>query len=473
MSPSAEPPGPQVVATDELSALDAVATAQTIATGELAAVEVVEAAIARAEALQPVLHAFASTDFDRARAMAASRGLADGALAGVPSAVKDLNELAGAPTTFGTRASGQHTSRRTDQAVQQLLATGVVVIGKSSAPEYGMTATTEPLGFPATVNPWDITRSVGGSSGGAAAMVAARIVPLAHATDGGGSIRIPASCNGLVGLKPSDRRLADLDGNRQMPVHLLASGVVTRTVRDTAAFLAAAERAGGGSLPPVGTIEGPSAQRLRVAVLASTPVAPIDPQVQAAVRRTADQLSDLGHLVEEVALPFDAVQLAEDFLLYWGFLAQTLPWVGRLAVGDGFDAGKLDPWTQGLARNLRRNLRHLPGAIRRLRQLQDTYARLMSRHHLTLTPTVAQPPPPLGWLDVTLSFQEHRARAFGFTPFTPLWNVVGAPAVSLPMALSAAGLPLGVQLGAAVGEEGRLLEVAYELEDAAGFNRPL
>lgn len=465
------PARPAVVADDEMASWDAVATAEAIAAGQVSAAEVVDAALSRVAALDDRLGSFASVDPQQARAAAAT---ATGPLAGVPSSVKDLYELAGHPTTFGSRAVDGHVSHRTTPAVGQLLDTGVVVLGKSAASEYGMTPTTEPLGFPPARNPWDPDRSTGGSSGGAAAMVAARLVPIAHATDGGGSTRIPAACCGLVGLKTSDGRLVDLPGNRQMPVALLSSGVVTRTVRDTAAFLSAAEdvRPARG-LAPVGHVTHPGDQRLRVAVFVDSPVAVLDPEVVAATRRTAQVLADMGHVVEEVPAPVDGQQFAADFLLYWGLLAQSLPLIGLLEVGPSYRPGRLDPWTRGLARHARSRWAEIPGVLRRLRRARQDYATFMTRHHLTLSPTLGMPAPPLGWLDVTLPFDEHRDRATAFIPFSPVWNVAGAPAISLPMALSASGLPLGVQLGAAHGDERRLLEVALALEEAAGFNRPL
>jgi amidase len=454
-----------------MAAWDAVQTAAAIAGGLVRADEVVEAALARVAALDGRLRSFTSVDPDAARRRA---GRTTGPFAGVPSAVKDLYDLAGHPTTFGSRAAGARVARRTVPAVQEVLDTGVVVLGKSAAPEYGMTPTTEPLGVEATRNPWDLGRTAGGSSGGAAAMVAARIVPIAHATDGGGSTRIPAACCGLVGLKVSDGRLTDLPGNRQMPVRLLSSGVLTRTVRDTAAFLAAAERRRPARrLPPVGLVEVPGTGRLRVAVVTATPVTTLHPDVVAATRAAATALADLGHLVEEVALPLDALRLADDFLLYWGSLAQALPAIGLLEVGPSFRPARLDPWTRGLAHHTRARMAELPGAIRRLRALRGTYAAFTARHHLVLTPRTGMPAPPLGWLDVTLPFEAHRDRAVALTPFAALWNVVGAPAISLPTARSADGLPLGVMLGAAAGEERRLLEVALALEAGPGFLRPL
>ncbi|MGI9018691.1 MAG: amidase [Euzebya sp.] len=467
--PEATPP---TVATDPMASWDAVHTRQAIINREVSTSEVIEAAVQRIQALNPALGALTTTTFDLARDKTRGPSLPAGPLGGVPSAVKDLYDLAGTRTTFCSRASGTHVSAHTEPAVGQFLSTGLVPLGRSVSSEYGMTPTAEPLGFPPAKNPWDTAYSTGGSSGGAGALVAARMVPVAQATDGGGSTRIPASCCGLIGLKPSNGRLVDIEGNTQMPVRLLAAGVLTRTVRDTAAFFAAAEQTRTNpALPPLGLVTRPGTDHLRVALVTSTPVTPVHPEVVAATRYTGKVLEDLGHHVEEVPMPFGAEQLADDFFLYWGLLAQALPVVGRLAVGAGFRRDLLDPWTKGLAQHSRRNLWRLPRAIMRMRRLATDYAAYMSRFHLLVTPTLALPPPQLGWLDVDLPFETHRQRAFAFTPFTPLWNVVGAPAISLPMIRSRDGLPIGVQLGAAMGQERLLLQTALAIEHAVPFNR--
>ena len=469
---------PQVRATQPMADWDGVRTARAIAAGEVSAVEVVEAAITRAGDIDPALDALTTPAFEAARAAAAAvdrlprpRGKS-ALLAGVPTVIKDLSEWTGHRTTFGTRASGNHISGRNSPEVVELLRTGLIPIGKSSAPEHGMIPTTEPLGFPATRNPWNVEHSTGGSSGGSAALVAAGIVPVGHATDGGGSIRIPAACCGLVGLKPSDRRMVDLEGNRQIPVHLLANSVVTRTVRDTAAYVAAVEHTAPSPVfEPVGHVTEPTADRLNVGVVLSSTIADIDPQVRQAGRFTADALSDLGHRVTEIRLPYDEERLADDFILYWGLLATTLAPMDRVVIGRAADTGLFEPWTRGLARNSVSHAVELPAAIWRLRRAKRDYAALMSRYHVLVNPTVATPPPRLGWLDVTLPFEDLLARAYAFTPFAAMFNVVGAPAVSLPMALSTEGLPLGMQFAAAAGEERVLLEVALALEDSVGFNR--
>ncbi|MEE8602660.1 amidase [Euzebya tangerina] len=455
-----------------MAAWDGVRTAQAIAEGEVSRREVVDAAIQRAIAVDGHLHALVTPAFEAARRLANRPGV--GRLAGVPTVVKDLSEWAGHRTTFGTRASGQFISRRTTPEVVELLATGLVPIGKSTAPEHGMVPTAEPIGFPATRNPWNTEHSTGGSSSGSGALVAAGVVPIAHATDGGGSIRIPAACCGVIGLKPSDRRMVDIEGNREMPVHLLCNSVLTRTMRDTAAYVAAAEEHDPSPVfPRVGHVTDPGPDRLRVAVVATSTIATVSAQVQRATRQTGDALADLGHRVTEIRMPYDEERLADDFLLYWGLLAATLPAVDRRVLGRSTDTGLFDPWTRGLAVHARRNALAVPGAIRRLRAAKRMYADLMSRYHVLLNPTLATTAPRLGWLDVTLPFEDLRARLYAFTPFAAMFNVTGVPAISLPMAIGADDLPIGIQLAAGPGEERVLIELGLALEDAVGFNRPV
>lgn len=469
-----EPPRPPVWADDPQAAWPAVEVASRVAAGEVPAEAVLESAIGRAGAVDPRIGALVTPAYDQARAALRRREARDvprPPLHGVPTAVKDLDEQRGVRTTFGTLASGHHVSRRTGRTVRQLLATGLVSIGKSAAPEHGMTPTAETPGFTPTRNPWDLDHSCGGSSSGAAALVAAGVLPIAHAADGGGSIRIPASCCGLVGLKPTQGRLVESEDMRGLPVRLVSAGVVTRTVADTAAFLAAAERhRRRPDLPPVDPDVRPVSAPQRIAVLTRSPVGTVHPSVVATVRRTADELADMGHQVEEVAQVVPAT-LGEDFLLYWAALAQALPLAGLSHVGLRYRPDRHDPWTRGLGRHFRDNAGRLPGALRRLRGTAEAFATFMTRFHLVLTPTLGTPPPRLGWLDVRLPFAEHRRRVEAFTPFTPAFNVTGTPAVSLPVAL-ADGLPVGVQLAAAHGEDQRLLEVGAALE-SLGFNRPL
>ena len=341
-----------------------------------------------------------------------------------------------------------------------------MTLGKSACPELGLTATTEPLGWPPCRNPWDPSRSSGGSSGGAATLVAAGVVPIAHANDGGGSIRIPAACCGLVGLKPSRARL-DMKGARLLPVNVACEGVVTRTVRDTVAFWAAVEsRRAPRKGAPIGEVAERPSKPLRVGVFVDAPIGtPVDPEVRDAVLAAARLCGTLGHGVEEIPCPF-AGEVIDDFLRYWGYLAWLQIWTGRMTFHWGFDRSRVEPWTLGLAGTFSREKLLARAAMRRLRLFSKTFAERMGPHDVLVSPVLATPPPPLGYLATDVPFDTAFERIRAYAAFTPIHNASGAPAISLPLGRSAAGLPIGVQLAAAPGGDRMLLELALSLEAA-------
>jgi amidase len=380
--------------------------------------------------------------------------------------------VAGAPTSHGSSAVPEHAAPAHSPWVEQYLAMGVVPIAKTSMPEFGLTATTESVRFGPTRNPWDLTRTVGGSSGGSAALVAAGVVPIAHANDGGGSIRIPAACCGLVGLKPTRGRLVDRPEVAQLPVAITTQGVLTRTVRDTARYHAAAEQLRPApGLPPIGSVEGPADRRLRVGLVLEAPNSlPVDPETVAAVRATGELLASLGHHVEEVPLPVDD-RFGPDFLRYWALLAFGLQHGGRRVFGDGFDPTRTEPFTRGLAAELTAQLPLVPASLRRLRRAAARHEGCYGRVDVLVSAVLGHPAPPVGWLGPDIPFREHLVRLLRFASFTPLQNVTGSPAISLPLGRTTSGLPIGVQVAAAFGAERVLLGLAYELEAAAPWPR--
>lgn len=454
---------------DVLGDLDAVAIRRLIETGEVTASEVVEAAIARAERVNPEINAIATPCFDSARATAQLDHL--GAFGGVPSFVKDTDTVKGLPLIFGSRAMPSEPSEQDSPYVSDLRALGLVVLGKSTTPEFGLTGTTEALAYGPTRNPWNTDHSTGGSSGGAAALVAAGVVPLAHANDGGGSIRIPASCCGIVGLKPSRGRLASVDGAALLPVKIIHQGLVTRSVRDTAGFYDAIERVRPARrLPKIGLVEGFGPRRRIHFFSRWGSDGRSDPQCAAAVERIARLLEAQGHAVEEIDPPFDA-SLADDFLTLWSTLALGLLRLGKQVLHPRFDATRVEPFTRDLAQAVRNRLSTVPGAVRRLRRFQRTYEALFEHRDVLLTPSVATPPPKLGHLGPDVPYEEAIERLRAFLPFSAVQNVSGGPAISLPAGLSEEGLPIGVQLASALGTERLLLELAFEVEAAAPFAR--
>ena len=448
---------------DALGDLDAVGLVTAIQEGEVSIPEVVDAAIARAERLQPDLNALAYVAFDRARAEA--RDPRGGFFAGVPTLLKDNVDVAGMPTQQGCDAYRARPLQRDGDVARMFLATGLVPIGKSQLSEFGFSPSAEHPRLGPVRSPWDVARTAGASSAGAGALVAAGAVPLAHGNDGGGSIRIPAAVNGLVGLKPTRDRLAQDRLNRQLPVRIVADGVLTRSVRDTAAFLRAAEHVYRAlQLPPVGDVTGPGRKRLRVAVHTAGIGRSSSPEVAELTLKTAQLLEELGHHVEHVDHPAPRT-IPEDFLLYWSMLAMLIVRTGR-QLGPGWDARRLDHLTLGLDRHCRRRMHRLPGAIARLRRTSRISALFHQTYDVSLSPTLAHETPLVGHLDPTLDYDTVMERILDWVAFTPWQNATGDPSLSLPLATTAAGLPQGMLFSAGAGREALLLELAYELEEA-------
>ena len=296
-------------------------------------------------------------------------------------------------------------------------------------------------------------------------------MPIAHANDGGGSIRIPASVNGLVGLKPTRGRLAQDAALRQMPVRIVSDGVLTRSVRDTAAFFREAERVYRNlRLPPIGDVTRPGATRLRIAVVTEGIGKSASPEVTEQTWKTAALLEELGHEVTPVQQPMPE-SLRDDFLLYWSMLALVTVRTGRRTFGHSWDAGQLDNLTQGLAAHSARHAHRLPLAIARLRALPRRSRAFFREYDVVLTPTLATETPEIGHLAPTQDFDTIMNRLLDWVAFTPLQNATGDPAISLPLAATADGLPQGMMFGAAAGREDTLLELAYELEEARPWPR--
>jgi amidase len=458
---------------DALGELDAVGLADAIRAGSVSRADVVEAAIARTEAVNPAVNGLAYQAFAQARetASSASAGAADGFFGGVPTFIKDNVDVAGQPTMQGTDAWVPRAAIADGEFTRLYLATGAVSLGKTQLSEFGFSAAAEHPRLGPVRNPWDTDHTAGASSSGSGAFVAAGVVPIAHANDGGGSIRIPAACNGLVGLKPSRGRLPLDPELRRMPVAVVTNGVLSRSVRDTAAFYREAERIWRNpKLAPVGDVVRPGRQRLRIAVLTRSVQRDCSPEVRELTLKSASLLEELGHRVEHVDEPPVPGSFADDFVLYWGLLALAMARGGRRAFGNTFDRTRLDSLTLGLARHATRNLHRLPVAITRLRRLHRRTAQFFATYDAVLTPTLADATPRVGYLAPT-DYEKVMDRLTDWVAYTPLQNVTGEPAISLPLAQSANGMPLGMMLSAATGQEALLLELAYELEEATPWAR--
>jgi amidase len=458
---------------DALGDLDAVGLGAALRADWVSRADVIEAAIARTEAVNPALNGLAYKAFEQARATAAAQpatGLSR-FFEGVPTFIKDNVDVAGQPTMRGADAWTPFDAVTDSEFTRLYLATGPISLGKTQMSEFGFSASAEHLRLGPVRNPWDTDYTAGASSSGSGAFVAAGVVPIAHANDGGGSIRIPASCNGLVGLKPSRGRLPLDPELRRMPVVIVTNGVLTRSVRDTAAFYREAERIWRNhKLAPVGDVTGPGRQRLRIAVVTRSVQRECSPQLRELTLKSAGLLEELGHRVEHVDEHPVPASFLDDFVLYWGFLALAQVRTGRRLFGKTFDRTRLDALTLGLERHTSRNLHRLPGAIVRLRRMRRRTAEFFRTYDAVLTPTVADEAPRIGYLAPT-DYEQLMQRLIDWVAFTPLQNVTGEPAISLPLAQTADGMPAGMMLAAAMGQEGLLLELAYELEEARPWAR--
>lgn len=456
---------------DALGEFDAVGLAEAIRAGRVGRADVVEAAIARTEAVNPALNALVYNGFERARK---AGGAAAGYFSGVPTFIKDNIDVAGQPTMHGADAWTPHDAAADGEFTKLYLATGPTSLGKTRLSEFGFSASAEHPRLGPVRNPWNTDYTAGASSAGSAAFVAAGVVPIAHANDGGGSIRIPASCNGLVGLKPSRGRLPLDPAQRRMPVGIVVNGVLTRSVRDTAAFYGEAERMWRNpKLAPVGDVKCPGRQRLRIAVVTRSIRRECSPQLRELTLKSAGLLEGLGHRVEVVEKPPIPASFVDDFVLYWGFLALAQVRAGRRVFGPTFDRTRLDGLTLGLDRHTSRNIHRLPLTIMRLRRLRRRTAEFFATYDALLTPTVADETPRIGYLAPT-DYHPLIDRLIEWVAFTPLQNVTGDPAISLPLARSNQspdGLPVGMMLSADIGQEALLLELAYELEEAQPWAR--
>jgi amidase len=479
----------------EYDRYDGLGLAELIRKKEVTAAEVCEEAIARIEARNPRLNAVVIRGYDAARARLAA-GPGEGPFAGVPFLLKDLlSACAGLPLTCACRALAGYTPRTDNELVRRFKRAGLVILGRTNTPEFGLVAYTEPELYGPTRNPWDLSRTPGGSSGGAAAAVAAGMVPLAAGGDGGGSIRIPAAYCGLFGLKPSRGRVPTGPDFSELWQGAVVEHVITRSVRDSAAALDAVHGPDCGAPFEIASPERPFRDevgrdpgRLRIAFSVKPIIdAAVHPEYEKATLATAVLLERLGHAVEEAAPAIDGPALARSYIAM--NLAEVAADLEELAQFLGRPVTTADveiaTFTLGTLGRLEPAV-----ALARGRRIWGRAARAMGRFHerfdLFLTPTVARPPAPIGALKPTplerfglkavaalrlgrlLSasglVEKMALENLAATPFTQLANLTGQPAMSVPLHWSADGLPCGVQFIAPSGDEATLLRLAGQLE---------
>ncbi len=481
---------------DEYRLQDGLGLAALVAKGEVSAAELLELAIARAEAVNPQLNAIVTSMHDLARERAAQA--LSGPFAGVPFLTKDLyQEYAGVATSYGSRSLQQakHTAAAHAEITRRWLAAGTVIFGRTNTPEFGAKGITEPLAWGATRNPWNPDHVPGGSSGGSAAAVAAGIVPMAGANDGGGSIRIPAGHCGLFGLKPGRGRTPWGPDFNELLQGAAINHVLSRSVRDSAAMLDATQGPETGSFYVIQPPERPYLDevgadpgRLKIAFSTRSPVGTaVDPEAVSAVHQTARLLEELGHQVEEGEPAVDGLQLARDFIMMWfGNVATTVDAIKR-QTGCGNEGFEVDTLIMAEFGRTARANEYVESMLR-----WNDYSRQLSEFHqrydLWLSPTMARPPARIGQI-ATPAWQQQVAQVLmnlrlsrlmlksgiveqmiqenlQWVPYTQLGNLTGTPGMSVPLHWTQDGLPLGVQFLAPPNGEAMLLRLAAQLEQA-------
>jgi amidase len=458
----------------DYAAHDGIGLAGLVRSGDVCAAELVEAAIAQVERLDGEINAMVYRDFDRARELAAGP-LPDGPFKGVPFIVKDFGiGVAGWPCTSGSRFCADVVDNEDTGLARRYRETGVVMLGRGASSEYGIAGNVETSLFGPTRNPWNPAHIAGGSSGGSAAAVAAGMVPMAHASDGLGSIRIPAACCGLVGMKPTRDRVPNLPDGFDYAMGFCVDHVVTRSVRDSAAMLDATGAPEPGSPHALPAKSGlyldeidRSVGKLRILWSPETASGkPIDPQVLAVLERTAATLAALGHDVREEALGVDQRAFARarapvSAANFAAGMRRVIDRVGREPRED-----ELEPLTWAALQGSRQVTGEQAfWGYQELRMLSRGVLQRFNSFDVFLCPVMTAPPPPIGFSDpATVTPREINKRQVALYPFAALFNFTGQPSVSLPLGMSAQGLPIGMMFTGRYADEATLYRLAGQLE---------
>lgn len=456
--------------------MDATELAMLVKQGDASASELLEEAISRCKRVNGVLNAVITEMFDLARDTAA-KSPHKGPFAGVPFLMKDFGaEVAGVPFTEGTAFLSNYIPAEDSELYRRFCKAGLITFGKTNLPELAMGTITEPQLFGPARNPWEPSKTPGGSSGGAGAVVAARVVPMAHGNDVGGSIRIPASCCGLVGLKPSRGRVTLAPHYGDILGGAFQELALTRSIRDTATLLDAVSGPTSGepyvATAPTGTFSDEiraEPHRMRIGFSVQAPLGdPLDPECAEGVIATAKLCESLGHEVEEARPDFDAERLWERFTT---MLASLMAWAiadwarrtDQVAEKDRFEPFVWSFSERGRSLSAAEYLLAVQDVQREVRQLSRFY----DSYDLWLTPTLGQPPVEIGALRYAGDPFELRRRMARFSPYTYIANASGQPAISLPLHRTSSGLPVGMHFTARLGEEARLLRLGAQLEQVA------
>ena len=470
----------------EYDKLDSVAMAELVRRKDVKAEELLDEAIKRTEERDPQLNAVTTRFYDHAKAHIA-KGLPQGPLTGVPFLLKDLGVYyAGFPTTSGSRLFADFTSPVDSTLADRYVQAGLVIFGKTNLSEFGLSATSESQLLGPCRNPWNLEYTTGGSSGGATSAVAGGIIPSAHAADGGGSIRIPAAHCGLFGIKPTRGRVPLGPHISESWAGMTIHHVVSRSVRDSAVLLDVSHGAAPGDpyyAPPAPAsyldLATRDPSRLKVAVsLKSFEGVELDPQVRAGVEQTAKLCESLGHQVEWVDL--DTVISSDEYLACRADIIHASMYTSlsrrKAMLGRPWDSSDLESitWLFGNAGKNVAAQAYLTG-IQTLQRMSRGLGQQFQKWDVLLGPVTARPPHKLGVVDMEAKDLEgYKAIARSQCGYTSVWNVTGAPAMSVPLAWSSDGLPIGVQFVGRFGDEATLLQLAGQLERAApwGDKRP-
>jgi amidase len=455
-------------AKDTFSGIDAVGQAALVREKKVTSLELVDAAIARIESANPRVNAVVAEYFDKARKQAKTV-LPASPLSGMPYLIKDLNDIKGEIATSGSRLMAKHIGAENSLLAQKAINAGMIVVGKTNTPEFGLMASTESMLLGACHNPWNPEYSTGGSSGGAAAAVASGMMPVAHASDGGGSIRIPASCCGVFGIKPSRGRM-NFGDDEKMPGDIAVENCVSRSVRDSAmVFSLSEDTSPHARFTPTGFVRGPSKKRLKIA-FSTLSYSGKEPQadVKASIEATAKLCKGLGHEIIEVKNPVSGPEFVDAFLTVWASVPAQLV---QLAISLKQKPNEvLEPWTIGLADFFAKQPKDaMAKSLAYFKKAEAATDAFMSQYDAWLTPVLSSTPPKLGLQAPTVPFATLYERITDYVAYTPIHNVAGTPAMSVPLGWGSNGLPIGSQFAAAKGKEDLLYALAYELEQAQGW----